>query len=185
MFQENEIGKNIRRIRKRKKLTLVDLANGTGFTKGYLSRVENSDKAPPVSTLLRIAKFFKVSMSALFGETPEPQSCSLVKKSERREMARNGSQYGYSFETLAHNFPDKTMAPYILTIPANIEESPFFEHPGEEMMFVLKGLFKLVHDGIEYLLEEGDCLYFDASKPHQGIALGGSEVKVLIVILTI
>ena len=74
MLHEHEIGKNIRMIRKLKESTLKDLAGKTDFTKGYLSKVENSEKAPPVSTLLRIAKAMGVSMSTLFGEGHEPTS---------------------------------------------------------------------------------------------------------------
>jgi transcriptional regulator with XRE-family HTH domain len=184
VLPEHEIGKNVRMMRKLKELTLEDLAQRTGFTKGYLSKVENSDKAPPVSTLLNIAKALEVSVSELFGESREPTSLSLVKKDERLQMARNGTRFGYSYETLAHKYPNKKMEPYILTIPPDIEEHPLFEHPGEELLFVLKGSLKFLHGDNEYLLEKGDCLYFDSGIPHRGFALRGGEVKILIVILT-
>jgi len=184
MLPEHEIGKNLRMMRKLKELTLEDLAQQTGFTKGYLSKVENSEKAPPVSTLLNIARALKVTLSELFGESREPTSLSMVPKGERLQMARNGSRFGYSYETLAHKYPNKKMEPYVLTIPPDIEEHPLFEHPGEELLFVLKGSLKFLHGDNEYFLEKGDCLYFNSSMPHRGFALGGGEVKILIVILT-
>lgn len=184
MLPEHEIGKNIRTIRKLKELTLEDLSRKTGFTKGYLSKVENSEKAPPVSTLLNIARAMDVSMSTLFGEGQEPTSLSLVKRNERQEMARSGTTFGYSYETLAHKYPNKKMEPYILTIPPEIEKSPLFQHQGEEMIFVLQGALRFVHGENEVLLEEGDCVYFDSGIPHRGFALGGREVKILIVMLS-
>ena len=48
---EAEIGKRIRAFRSEKGISLERLAQQTGFTKGYLSKVEKSTKAPPVSTL--------------------------------------------------------------------------------------------------------------------------------------
>jgi len=170
-------------IRKLKELTLDDLAKRTGFTKGYLSRVENSEKAPPVSTLLNIAKALDVGMSELFGEGREFTSFSLVKKDERQQMARDGTIFGYSYETLAHTYPSKKMEPYILTVPPDIKEHALFKHQGEEMLFVLKGRMKFLHADNEYFLETGDCMYFDSDLPHRGFALGGSEVKLLMVIL--
>ena len=170
-------------IRKLRELTLEDLAERTGFTKGYLSKVENSEKAPPVSTLLNIAKAMAVSMSELFGESREPTTLSLVKKSERQQMARNGTSFGYSYETLAHKYPNKKMEPYILTIPPEIEDHPLFQHQGEELIFVLQGTLKFWHGENEYLLEEGDSIYFDSGMPHRGFALGSREVKILIVML--
>jgi len=49
--------------------TLRQLAKKSGFTQGYLSKVENSDKAPPVSTRIRLARVLEVGISDLFGET--------------------------------------------------------------------------------------------------------------------
>ncbi|MFP4348264.1 MAG: helix-turn-helix domain-containing protein [Thermodesulfobacteriota bacterium] len=51
-MNEKIISRNIQKLRKRQKLTLQDLADRTGLTKGYLSRVERSEKAPPYSTLI-------------------------------------------------------------------------------------------------------------------------------------
>ena len=184
MLPESEIGKNIRKIRKSQGLTLESLAKKTGISKGYLSKLENSDKAPPVSTMLNIAEALQVSISHLFGEKQEPLSASLVKKGERQLMARDGIVFGYSYETLAHKFPHKHMEPYILTIPSGIAEHPLFQHKGEEMFLVLEGEVRFVLGSDEYQLEEGDCLYFDSGVPHRGFALGGREAKGLIVILT-
>ena len=184
MLPESDIGKNIRHIRTGKGLTLDELARRSGFTKGYLSKVENSDKAPPVSTLLNIAEALGVGLSDVFGESGEAVSFSLVKKSQRQIMARNGTVFGYSYETLAHKYPHKRMEPYILTIPVNIEKSPLFQHKGEEMMLVLEGSMRLIHGEDEHLVEEGDCIYFDSGIPHRGLPAGDRAVKLLIVIFT-
>lgn len=184
MLPESEIGSNIRNIRKSKGLILDELAHKSGISKGYLSKVENSDKAPPVSTLLNIAKSLGVSISDLFGETGKTESFSLVKKDERQIMARDGTVFGYSYETLAHKYPHKHMEPHILTIPANISKSPLFQHKGEEMLLAIKGTMRFLYGEDEYLLEEGDCIYFDSGIPHRGIPIGDEEVQCLIVIYT-
>jgi len=41
---------------------------------------------------------------------------------------------------------------------------------------------RFFHGGEEYLVHEGDCLYFDASLPHFGESVGDKEVKCLMVI---
>lgn len=182
MLPESEIGENIRKIRKSKGLTLESLAKKTGISKGYFSKLENSDKAPPVSTMLNIAEALQVRISYLFGEKQKPISVSLVKKGERQLMARNGARFGYSYETLAHKFPHKRMEPYILTIPSGVDEYSLFQHEGEEMLLMLEGRTRFVLGDDEYQLEEGDCLYFDSGVPHRGFALDGREVKALMVI---
>ncbi len=184
MLPETEIGKNIRKIRRHKSQTLDRIARQTGFTKGYLSKVENSDKAPPVSTLINIATALNVSFSELLGEQLDTEDAAVVKKEERQLMARDGTTFGYSYETLAHKFTHKHMAPYILTIPEGIEEHPLFQHEGEEMLMVQQGRLKFIVGENEYILEEGDCIYFDSGIPHRGFSTGKDSVKCLIVIYT-
>lgn len=182
MIPESEIGKNIKALRLSRKLTLESLAIKAGITKGYLSKVENSDKSPPVSTLLVIAKALDVTLSQLLGEESPPARCSVVKKHERKLMARNGTVFGYSYETLAHHYFNKKMEPYILTIPAESKESAIFQHEGEEMMLVVEGTMQFYHGDEKYIVETGDCVYFDSSIPHYGLALDDRDVKCVMVI---
>jgi transcriptional regulator with XRE-family HTH domain len=184
MVDEEELGKRIQKHRINKGLTLQELADITGLTKGYLSKIENSEKAPPVSTLINLAKALNVSMSEVFGETDERSPICLVKKAERRIIARDGSVFGYAYQTLAHRFFNKHMDPYLLTLPLETKENALFQHKGEEILFVLEGTMKFFHGEKEFVVEEGDCIYFDGSIPHYGVCQGNKEVKCLMVIYT-
>ncbi len=182
IFIESEICKRIKASRKAKGLTLDQLAQQTGFTKGYLSKVEKSDKAPPVSTLGILARALDVSISFLIGEKPLHNRLSHIKKNERLVIAKDGSEFGYAYESIAHQFPNRSMEPFVLTIPVQTKRQMIFQHDGEELLFVLRGTMKFNHGGEEYLCEEGDCLYFDSSIPHHGVAHGSQEVLCLMVI---
>jgi transcriptional regulator with XRE-family HTH domain len=181
---ESEIGKRIKAFRINKRITLEQLADQTGFTKGYLSRIEKSEKSPPVSTLGIIARAFDITISTLLGEENHYTSLGIVKKKERPLIARDGSAFGYSYEAIAHKFPNKKMEPFILTLPVNLKKKSIFQHEGEEILFVLEGTMKFFHGNQEYIVEKGDCLYFDSSFPHFGESLGQKEVKCLMAIYT-
>jgi transcriptional regulator with XRE-family HTH domain len=184
MIDESEIGRKIKQLRLDRGLNLQDLANATGFTKGYLSKVENSQKAPPVSTLLMLAKALGVNISAIFSDEEYRTTITLVKKAERTTMARGGTAFGYSYEPLAHQFPQRHMDPYVLTLPLKPRRRCVFQHRGEELLMVLEGTMRFVHGGKEYVVEEGDCVYFDASIPHFGTAEGPKPSKCLMVIFS-
>jgi transcriptional regulator with XRE-family HTH domain len=184
MIDEAEIGPKIKFMRLERGLNLRDLAEATGFTKGYLSKVENSKKAPPVSTLLVLAKTLGVNISAIFSEDDDKPVITLVKKSERKTMARDGTAFGYSYEPLAHKFPQRHMDPYVLTLPLKPRKRVVFQHKGEEILMVLEGTMRFMHGEREFLVEEGDCIYFDASIPHFGIAEESKPVKCLMVIFS-
>ena len=182
MLPENEIGANIRRMRTSQGLSLDAMSHKTGLSKGYLSKVENSDKAPPVSTLLLIAKSLGVTISEVFGEGQEKVTAAVVTKAERKPVARDGTVFGYSYETLAHKYPGKHMEPYILTIPGHSTESAVFQHQGEEMMVMIEGTMQFFHGNDEFIMHPGDCIYFDGGIEHYGLPMHGKDVKVLMVI---
>lgn len=163
-------------------LSLDALAHKTGLSKGYLSKVENSDKAPPVSTLLIIAKSLGVTISEIFGEGQEKVTAAVVTKAERKPVARDGTVFGYSYETLAHKYPGKRMEPYILTIPGDSAESAVFQHQGEEMMLLIEGSMHFFHGKEEFILHPGDCIYCDSGIEHYGLPINGQDVKILMVI---
>ncbi len=182
MLPEHEIGANIKALRLSQKLTLLDLSRKAGITKGYLSKVENSDKAPPISTLIVIARALGVTVSKLLGEESAPVRCSVTRKGERRLIARSGSAFGYFYESLAHHFPGKRMEPYILTIPSKSVHKSLFQHEGEEMLLVIEGTMRFLHGEDEYIVETGDCVYFDSGVPHLGRPADDRDVKCVMVI---
>ena len=179
---EAEIGKRIKAFRTQKRITLEVLAQKTGFTKGYLSKVEKSKKSPPVSTLGIIARALGVTISALLGEDAPRTPLCLVRKDERPLISRDGTAFGYSYEAMAYKYPNKIMEPFILTLPVKPKKRTLYQHEGEEILFVIQGTMKFLHGNEEYVVNEGDCIYFDSSLPHWGESIGPAEVKCFMVI---
>lgn len=182
MIIEAEIGKRIRQHRLQKQFTLQDLADKTGYSKGYLSKVEKSGKAPPVATLSVIARELGVSVSAILGEDPVKDSICLVRQNERILMAKSGEEFGYAYEALANPYPNKHMEPFILTYPKDDALKHTFQHDGEELLFVLQGQMRFKYGSREMTLDKGDCIYFDSSVAHAGEPLGEEPLKTLIVL---
>jgi uncharacterized cupin superfamily protein len=56
-----------------------------------------------------------------------------------------------------------------------------FEHAGEEFDFVIEGKIKYIINNREYVLEEGDSIYFDSSMKHRVEALGNKPALTLSV----
>ena len=184
MIIEAEIGKRIRQYRLQNDLTLQELADKTGYSKGYLSKVEKSDKAPPVATLSVIARELGVSVSVILGEETMNDSICLVRQNERMLMAKNGVKFGYAYEALANPYPNKHMEPFILSYPSDDALKHTFQHDGEEMLFVLQGTIRFKYGIREFVLDKGDCVYFDSSVAHTGEPVGDEPLKTLIVLYT-
>ena len=61
---EQLIGSRVGELRAKRGITLEQLAAATGFSKGYLSKIENSRKVPPIGTLSRIAQALSTDITA-------------------------------------------------------------------------------------------------------------------------
>lgn len=182
---EELIAKNIGTLRKKKKMTLQQLADFTGLTKGYLSKIERSKKSPPYSTLNRVARALGVDVSYLINENAEELGdprIAFVKKNQGEIVETIDSPYGYAYQTLASGKPGKNMEPYI--IEPSFEEKAVFQHEGEEFFYVLEGKHEFIYDGKKYLMEEGDSVYFDSGVPHSGRSAGEKRAKMLAIMFS-
>ncbi len=181
-MDEKQIARNIKKIRQNKKMSLERLAQLSGLTKGYVSKIENSDKAPPFSTLGKIANALDTDINLLLAgesEAPEDLNLCIVRRNEKKEVVSRGTLYGYRYESLAHKKIGKNMEPFII-LPA-FHEKAVFSHDGEEFMFVLEGTHEFIYDGKKYVLHKGDSIYFDSIVPHTGRSLGKKKAKILAV----
>jgi len=166
-------------------MTLDRLATLTGFTKGYLSKIENSKKVPPIASLASICKALHTDIAYFFqsdGRELFEERVSVVRADERKRVTRGGTAFGYNYESLAHTKRHKRMEPFIFTFPPRMARRVWFDHEGEEFLFVLKGRVEFEVRGEKWVLEEGDSLYLDSKLPHKGRSLGGGEAKALVVI---
>lgn len=184
-MSEELIAKNIGVLRKKQKLTLQKLADLTGLTKGYLSKIERSKKSPPYSTLNRIARALGVDVGFLINQNAESMGdprIAFVKKGQGKIVETADSPDGYVYQTLAFGKPGKNMEPYIIE-PA-FEEKGVFQHEGEEFFYILEGTHEFIYDGKTYLMEQGDSVYFDSGVPHTGRSIGKKRAKMLAIMFS-
>jgi transcriptional regulator with XRE-family HTH domain len=181
MITEEQIGPRVRQLRIERGLTIAALAEKSGFSRGYLSKMENSSSAPPVSTLMTLARALDVNINEVFSEDETAVGVTLVKKQDRQAISRPGSAFGYSYEPLAPTFPQRRMDPYVLTVRPDAKGTKVFQHKGQELIVALKGSVVMTLGNKDYRLEEGDCLYFNSSLPHAGLVVGNEPAELLIV----
>jgi transcriptional regulator with XRE-family HTH domain len=183
-MDELKIGRKIRQIRLQYRLTLEEIARRTGFTKSYLSMVELGKKSPPIATLSKIAQALSVDIATFFEQKNPEGRLTLVRKGEREIVVRDGTIFGYRYESIAPSKIRKKMEPFIITLPSKSKEGDRFDHEGEELLFVLEGKTNFFYGDKKYLLREGDCIYFDSSFPHRGEGVGKKPARALVVIYT-
>ena len=180
------VGEALRRLRGRMGLRIEDIARRAGFTKGFLSKIENGKSSPPIATLMRLADALGVDPSALLQSDSgrnagDPNASVHVPADARQRIHNAGAGPGYLYWALAAGRAHKAMEPFVLTVhPKEVDRKKTFQHPGEEFIFVLSGRcdYRVGDDVFE--LNAGDSLYFDARRPHAPYPRGGPVTFIAI-----
>ncbi|WP_264740804.1 helix-turn-helix domain-containing protein [Cytobacillus firmus] len=166
-----DIGTKIRAIRNRKKITIAQMCEGTGLSKGFISNVENNNTSPSINTLSTIAKFLGVPLPYLLLE--KNQHMRVV----RKETRTNSSFHNLKIEHLASKGGLRTM---IVEFPPGASIGEPHSHEGEESHLVLKGKILAEQGEDSVILEEGDSFSWNASVPHFVKNIGDDKAVVFI-----
>lgn len=179
-----DLSTTLRRLRKAANLTLEVAARRSDVTKGYLSKVELGVSIPSIAVVGRLAETYGVELSDVFLSPGKKGPFSLVRANERTLMNRNGSEYGYVYEVASLNKANPRSEIFFLTLPyiEDVTHLPKLRHPGEEILFMVEGKIRFDFAGTVFILEPGDCIQFEASYEHLGVAIEGKDAKALLVI---
>ena len=180
-----ELSQNIRTIRSEQDMTVEALAKASGFSKGFISQVENFRLTPSLKALTRIADALGVSMSVLFSEDGDTASqYTFGNLSDGRELDRdNGVEHGIRYFSLAHRHIGRKMDPFVIEYtPASPRE--FKLHDTEEFFVLLEGEldYFICDNNTHRLLYPNDTIYLRANVPHRvELAPGCTYAKGLII----
>ncbi|EEX14977.1 DNA-binding protein [Citreicella sp. SE45] len=166
---EVAIGRQVRELRKRQRMTGSELAQQTGLSVGMLSKIENGVISPSLNTLQALANALRVPLVQLFSGFEEPRGAMHVKAGQGVEIERAGTRAGHQYQLLGHigsNNSGVVVEPYLITLDSESDRFPAFQHEGIELIYMIDGVIDYRHGDQLYLLEPGDSLLFDADAPH-------------------
>ena len=164
---EIAIGKQVRASRKRLHLTVAALAKQARMSAGMLSKIENGQTSPSLSTLTSLAKALQVPVTSFFRGYEEQRDVTFIKAGEGLPIERRGSGAGHQYQLLGHTIGKPyNIEPYLITIDDQSEVFPVFQHAGMEFIYMLEGRVVYRHANQNYTLEPGDSLFFDAEASH-------------------
>lgn len=166
---EAAIGREVRNLRRQQGMTVADLAGITGLSIGMLSKIENGNTSPSLTTLQVLSHAFSVPVTAFFKSYEEKREAQHVVAGEHLEIERRGTRAGHQYHLLGHigsNSSGVMVEPYIITLTSESDTFPAFQHEGLELLYMLEGVVDYRHGDRVYTLRPGDSLFFDADAPH-------------------
>lgn len=172
------IGAKLRAARTSQGLSLGQLAETTGLSKGFLSRVERDETSPSVSTLVQLCQVLSLPVGALFAE-PEIQRVRFEEAprinlggvhAEERLMSPRGEARVQLLRSELE--PDAHGGSDLYTINCDVE-----------VLHVLDGVVTVSFADRTIELAAGDALTFPGRLPHTWRVTGGNPATVLWVIV--
>ncbi len=166
---EVAIGREVRAHRRKQDITVAELSETTGLSIGMLSKIENGNTSPSLTTIQTLANALSVPITTFFRGFEEGRSAVHTKAGEGVEQDRAGTRANHQYNLLGHigsNASGVIVEPYMITLTAESDVFPTFQHGGIETIYMLEGEVNYRHGDNVYPLKPGDTLFFDADAPH-------------------
>ncbi len=177
-----EVAGRIQELRDLCGISVEGMAKALHLPVASYRRIEGGSEDMSVGLLHQIASELKVDLSLLLsGDAPRLKIFTVTRRGKGVSVERR-RQYGY--QSLAANFIDKKIEPFLVTVEPGCEGGELSKnsHPGQEFNYLLEGRLRIEIHGHDIVLEEGDSIFFDASHEHAMQALDGRPARFLAVV---
>jgi transcriptional regulator with XRE-family HTH domain len=175
------LGGRIRGLRRERRLTLDLLAERSGVSRAMISKLERGEKNPTLVVAAKIAEGLGVRLSQLVG-VEEGREVVVVPRGRR--MVVRDPETGFERQLLSPSFGGRGIEFIKNVVPEDSTSGEFPPHRRgvEEYVVVERGRLRAFLGSEDYLLEEGDALYFEADVSHRFDNAGKGECSYYLVI---
>ncbi|WP_052664681.1 helix-turn-helix domain-containing protein [Nitriliruptor alkaliphilus] len=174
-------GRRLRAARKAQRLTLAQVADEVGLTKGFLSKVERDLATPSVATLLRLCAALGLSIGDLFTEAPDRGD--LIRADAYPSIGFGGAGMAESLLTPLRE--RRLQVIHSVIRPGGGSGDETYELPADvEFVLVLEGELHLTIGTHTHQMATGDAMTFGPQAPHSFRNPAASAVTRVLWVLT-
>jgi len=200
MTEATAIGERLMELRKKRRMSMRDLAEKSGASTSLISQVETGKTNPTVAKLQNIATALGVPVNYFFDphDEPPPPPEPQPQPVGYEEPDGNGAVpvhsgvpldvvRGYDRETieLSDGVTWERLTPHgragieflEVTYDVNANSGPLASHFGEEFVLVREGALEVEFAFDRVVLQPGDSLVFDSTVPHRVTSVGDVPMK--------
>lgn len=168
--QIKQIKSRMRYLREVTEQSMTDMAEKLGISERQYDEYENGTSDIPAGIIYNAAAILGADPTELLtGEAPRMADYTVTRKGCGIDVERFP---GYSFEALAYNYIGRNKDPMLVTIDPSDNIPKLVTHGGQEFNYVLEGTVAVMIGDKIIKLNEGDCIYFNPSRPHGQYAVG-------------
>ncbi len=178
-----QISKRLKDIRKEKDITLQQLADVAGVSKGMLSQVENSRTIPSLNVLLNLIKSLQVDFNEFFKDINlHPKESNVIfKKKEQYQAFEKENAKGFYYQRLLSTTIHNYHADFVLLRLEKGAKREMVSTDAFEFKYLLNGSVDYIIADETYSMEEGDSLFFDGAELHNPCNRGEEDALMLVI----
>jgi transcriptional regulator with XRE-family HTH domain len=167
-----EVGRRIKQKRLDKRMTLQELADKSGVSKGLVSQIENGRTIPSLSVMFGIIQSLEIEVSEFFKGLSLLEPTIMVNRKADYSTFEKENAKGFNYKRIMmRNIPSSTTDFVLLDLTTD----------AYEFIYVIKGQTEYRINGQSLLLEEGDSLFFDGRLPHVPINTSESSCQLFVI----
>lgn len=180
-----EIAMRIRGLREDFNISAAEMAQLVEVSEEEYLSYEEGKRDFSFTFLYKVAARLGLDISELLtGSSPTLSVYTHVKKGRGLSIER---RKGFKYQSLAYLFKNRNAEPFLVEAvydeAAEKNEILQRSHDGQEFDYILSGSLKVKIDDHEFVMEEGDAVYYDASHRHGMVAAKGETCVFLAVVI--
>ena len=178
------VGQRIRALREAQDMSLEQVAKLAGITVERLKAYEEGTAVPAIGAVIQLSRVLgSKTEGLLLGGATVSEQLTICRAGEGHSGDQGDTEQSYTYQTLTRPGTEgHRMEPFLLAFDPGAEKPVPISHDGQEFCYVLSGLIEFTYDGRTFILEPGDSVYHDATKPHTFHGLGSSIARMLAVV---
>ena len=159
-----QLGPRLKSERTKHGHSLDSLAAASGVSRSMISDIERGAKVPTVLVMARLATALGVTVSRLLGEDQPDPVIPMPRQAQR--IIKDAM--GWQRQILSPNLPGIEFEFIRTVVPPGVTVGEFAAHAknSREYIAVETGELTVNLDGVRYVLQAGDALYYAGDRTH-------------------
>lgn len=175
------VGRNVRALRRQRRLTIDALAAAAGVSRGTVIQIETARGNPSIGTLVGLAAALRVGVASLVDGDAEPR---VVIRRDAEAARLWSTAAGSSAVFRIGTDPPDVVELWDWTLrPGETFDGEAHPMGTQEVLSVRSGRLGLRVGATEQTLDPGDTVLFQAHAPHRYGCVGDVDVTFVMVVL--
>lgn len=184
----NLVGSKIKGLRESKNISVEEMSERSGLSAEQITSIENDQQLPSLGPLIKVARALGVRLGTFLDDNDAlgPVVSRAADREDDSISFSNDSadaRKNMEYHALAKQKAGRHMEPFIIDVQPNKDkEFKLSAHEGEEFIYVMSGELEIAYGKDNYILHEGDSIYYDSIVKHHVHGSADTGAKILAVV---